>query len=264
MASRYPKGMIEWVQQHYLEYDLPELTRKINEMFGTSMNAKAVSSMKKRYKLSGAPRAKIYTDTFPEEICRFIEANYIGTGHKEMAEMLWQQFGREYTPQQIKSFYANRKLNSGLTGHFVKGQESHNKGQKMSREQYEKCKATMFQSGNRPHNTLPVGSIVPTTDGYYKEKIAEPDVWEFCHLKAWREANGEIPEGCLVSFKDGNKENWDISNLILLTKEEHAYLNASHMRSECPEITVAAANLAKLTMKVRKIKKERKQNGSVL
>lgn len=258
MANKYPAGMVEWVKENYINLTLPELTEICNEKFKTNLSKKAVSSMKKRYGLTGAPKEKIYSKTFPKEICCFIEKNYQGTGHQQMADLIKQELGQEYTRQQIKSYYANHDLNSGLTGHFVKGQPSHNKGVKMSPEVYEKAKATMLKPGSRPHNTNEVGDIVLATIGYYKIKIAEPDVWKFCHIKAWEDAHGKVPEGMMVSFKDGNRENWDIGNLMLITNEENGFLNSNHLRSEFPEITEAAANMAKLQMKARKLRRERR------
>lgn len=257
MASRYPAGMVEWIRDYYMQMPLPELTAQCNSKFSTNLSNKAMSSLKKRYGLTGAPRARVYSQIFPPEICEYIEANYEGVGHQAMADKIREEFGQEYTKQQIKSFYANHNLNSGLTGHFEKGQPSHNKGVKMSPEVYEKAKATMFKPGSRPHNALPVGTIVLATIGYYKEKIAEPDTWEFCHIKAWKEVHGEIPEGMMVSFKDGNRENWNIENLILISKAENGYLNSNHMRSDVAEVTESAAVLAKLAIKVREKKRGR-------
>lgn len=257
MAPRYKDGLLDWVKENYLEMDVQELTARCNEKFGTALTVKAMGSLKKRYGLKGSPRARVFSQIFPPEICEYIEANYEGVGHQAMADKIRKEFGQEYTKQRIKTYYANHDLNSGLTGHFQKGQTSHNKGIKMSPEVYEKAAATMFRKGNKPHNAVPVGTIVLATIGYYKEKVAEPDVWEFCHIKAWKEANGEIPDGMMVSFKDGNRENWGIDNLFMITNEENGYLNSNHMRSECGELTEAAANVARLKLKVRKIRKER-------
>ena len=257
MASRYPDGMVDWVRTNHKNYTLPELTEICNERFKTSLSKKAMSSLKKRYGLTGAPIARRYSKTFPKEICCFIERNYHGTGHQQMADLIRQEFGQEYTTQQIKSYYKNHDLNSGLTGHFVKGQQPHNKGAKMSPEVYEKVKGTMFKPGNRPHNTNEMGDIVLNSDGYYKIKVAEPNIWKFCHIKAWEDVYGEVPKGMMVSFKDGNRENWDIKNLMLLARGENVFLNSKHLRSEFPEITETAANLARMQMKVREVRRKR-------
>ena len=256
-ANRYPEGMVDWIKANYINLTLPELTEICNMKFKTNLNKKAMSSLKKRYKLTGAPRAKVYSETFPEEICRFIENNYQGTGHQEMANLIQEKFGQEYTKQQIKSYYANHDLNSGLTGHFVKGQPSHNKGVKMSPEVYEKAKATMFKPGSRPHNAKEVGDIVLATIGYYKIKVAEPDVWEFCHIREWQQAHGEIPEGMMVSFKDGNIENWHLDNLMLITKGENAVMNTLHLRYDRAEATESGLLVAKVHQAAKARRKKR-------
>ena len=135
---------------------------------------------------------------------------------KEVAQMVNEKFGTSFTQEQIKGYRARHKLVSGLTGRFEKGQISHNKGKKMPPEVYEKAKATMFKKGNRPHNTLPVGTEIAdaTPEHYIKIKIAEPNVWKYKHQLIWEEHNGPIPEGMNITFLDGNNRNFDISNLL--------------------------------------------------
>lgn len=41
------------------------------------------------------------------------------------------------------------------------------------------------------------------------------------HRLVWEEHNGNIPRNCIIHHKDGNKMNWDITNLELLTRSEH-------------------------------------------
>ncbi len=260
MARRYPEGFVDYVRKHYMDMPLPELTKAANEKFGTNLNKSAMSTMKKRYKLNGAPRAKIYSYKFPEEVCRYIIDHYKGTGRQQMADLLLKEFGREYTSAQIKSFYHNHNLNSGITGHFVKGHPPHNKGKKMSPEVYEKIKDTIFQKGHRPHNTLPVGTEIVNEDGYHVTKVAEPNVWEFTHRLVWQQNFGEIPPGMLVSFKDTNKDNMESENLMLITMAENGVLNIKGLRSENAEITETGLNVAKLSIAVKQIRKRERRN----
>ena len=255
--TRYPKGLLEYVTKNYKNMTLQELTNAINTQYGTHLTKKAVSSMKKRYGLKGAPRQQVYSKTFPEEVCRFIEKHHKGTGHQAMADLLKREMGLKYSKEQIKTFYHNHGLNSGITGHFEKGKPSHNKGVPMSPEVYEKAKATMFKKGQRPHNAVPVGTVVLATIGYYKVKVAEPDVWEFCHVKAWEEHYGKVPEGSMVSFKDGNREDWSIENLMLVTRQENSYMNHG-LRFEQRELTEAGLNIAKVKVAARNARKRRK------
>ena len=127
----------------------------------------------------------------------------------------------------------------------------------MSPEVYEKAKATMFKKGNKPHNMVPVGTIAKTTDGYYKIKVADPNIWEFCHIKTWKEANGEIPEGMMVSFKDGDHSHWNIENLMLITMQENSYMNHDGLRFTIPELTEAGLSIAKVKAAAKNARKRR-------
>ena len=48
------------------------------------------------------------------------------------------------------------------------------------------------------------------------------------HRYVWEYYNGDIPKGCEIHHKDLNKENNDISNLVLMTKEKHAMYHANN------------------------------------
>ena len=81
-------------------------------------------------------------------------------------------------------------------------------------------------------------------------------MWEFCHIKAWKESHGEIPKGMLVSFKDGNKENWNVDNLMLITKGENAVMNQMKLRFNRAEATESGLLVAKLHRAAQKRRKE--------
>lgn len=60
-------------------------------------------------------------------------------------------------------------------GRFQKGHIPRNKGKKMSAEQYEKTKATMFKHGDRPENRMPIGHETTRADGYtYVKQASNP------------------------------------------------------------------------------------------
>ena len=84
-----------------------------------------------------------------------------------MATKLNGIFGLNYTHSQMKSYYANHKYNSGITGHFQRGLIPFNKGQKGI--SYEGCKATQFKKGNRAANWVPLGTERISKDGYRSE-----------------------------------------------------------------------------------------------
>lgn len=108
-------------------------------------------------------------------------------------------------------------------GKFKKGDTPINKGVKMTADKYNKCKATMFKKGNKPHNTNNIGHKRVSKDGYICVKTQDSGIksnYELLHRHVWEKHNGAIPEGYNVQFKDGNRKNCNIDNLYLISRAE--------------------------------------------
>lgn len=93
-------------------------------------------------------------------------------------------------------------------------------GMKMSEQQYEKCKKTMFKKGQKPQNYQKVGTERLNKDGYIAVKVADPDVWKLKHRLVWEQHNGPIPKGHNIQFKDKNTKNCDITNLYIISRHD--------------------------------------------
>lgn len=191
---------------------------------------------------------------------QFILDNYKGRYNQELADLFNQKFNTNITSRTIKSYKANNKLNSGLTGKFRKGQTPHNKGKKMPKEVYEKVKHTMFAKGSVPPNHRPVGSERISKDGYIEVKVAEPNKWRLKQRVVYEEAKGKIPEGCPIIFLDGNKRNFDIDNLKCITRSELLYLNCNGLNNS-NEITETGILMARLDSAKNKKKQELKDKN---
>lgn len=125
----------------------------------------------------------------------------------------------------------------GFNTRFQEGMGGWNKGMKqadyMKPEQIEKTKATRFKKGQDPHNTNEIGSVRVSKDGYMEIKVrhlkngeANNKNYELLHRFLYRNHHGTIPKGCNVYFVDGNKRNFEIDNLGLITKGENLIRNA--------------------------------------
>ena len=127
-------------------------------------------------------------------------------------------------------------------------------------EKLARVRATQFKKGDRPVNEMPVGTIVVSSDGYkLRKKQMEGTIWErweFLHRAVWEEHNGPIPEGMMITFKDSNKLNCDIDNLMTITKGENSALTRYGYRFEDPDLT--EAGLAVVRLKQAAAKKRRK------
>ena len=202
----------------------------------------------------------MYGMKYTDEMKQFILDNYKGRYNQELADLFNQKFNTNITSRMIKSYKANNKLNSGLTGKFRKGQTPHNKGKKMPKEVYEKVKHTMFAKGNVPPNHRPVGSERISKDGYIEVKVAEPNKWRLKQRVVYEEAKGKIPEGCPIIFLDGNKRNFDIENLRCITRSELLYLNCNGLNNS-NEITETGILMARLDRAKNKKKQELKDKN---
>lgn len=202
----------------------------------------------------------MYGMKYTDEMKQFILDNYKGRYNQELADLFNQKFNTNITSRMIKSYKANNKLNSGLTGKFRKGQTPHNKGKKMPKEVYEKVKHTMFAKGNVPPNHRPVGSERISKDGYIEVKVAEPNKWRLKQRVVYEEAKGKIPEGCPIIFLDGNKRNFDIDNLRCITRSELLYLNCNGLNNS-NEITETGILMARLDRAKNKKKQELKDKN---
>lgn len=134
--------------------------------------------------------------------------------------------GIKSTPEKIMRTGREAAMTEGSRLHqFKKGSIPMNKGQKMSAEVYARCSATMFKKGNTPKNHRPVGSERVTRDGYVEVKVAEPNKWKLKHRLIWEEANGKIPKGYNIQFRNGDSLDLRIENLYIIDRK-------SQMRDE--------------------------------
>lgn len=181
-----------------------------------------------------------------------INNNYMKTA-KELAEMFNKKFEMNLTPQNIKTFRGNYKLNSGLTGRFEKGNVPFNKGTKGLM----KANKTSFKKGNMPPNHKNLGYERINVDGYVEVKVKEPNIFKLKHRIIYEQNYGKIPKGHKVVFADGNKLNLDLNNLILVTDSEELIMNRNKLRYNDSNLTKTGHLIAKVIDKTN----ERKRNN---
>ena len=82
------------------------------------------------------------------------------------------------------------------------------------------------KTGPYGRTVRPVGAEYVGKDGYVMVKVRErarvpgsKDCWELKHRHVWERANGrEVPEGCVVMFRDRDNRNFDPANLACVPR----------------------------------------------
>ena len=228
----------------------------VNDRFGTEFTYKKMRAFLKNHKLKTGMSKGIdkgsATKLYSSEVREYIHKNYIGCRYIEMAERLNKKFGTSYTQNQIRSYFKNHHLNSGLTGFFQKGLKPLNgikKGDHLS-------VATEFKKGYVPKNHKPIGTVTRRADGYLYRKIAEPNKWEFLHRLIWEEKNGKIPEDNCLVFLDQNPKNCILENLALVSKQDRMNLIRKNLLCSDPDINKTGILIAQVMTKLHSRKRE--------
>lgn len=204
----------------------------------------------------------MYGHKYTKEEQQFMEEFVPGHSYAEIQAAFIERFGWQITIGQVNAYIGNHHLNTGRTGCFEKGHVPENKGKKLSGEIYAKAKPTMFKKGHTPHNYKPVGSERINRDGYIEVKVKDPKTWKLKHRIVWEAAHGSIPKDSVIIFRDGNPQNVDLDNLLLITKGVNAVLNHTGLGVYNGEMKETAIKLAELKIHTSRAKKRRKRGDT--
>lgn len=193
---------------------------------------------------------------YTKEEKEFMKSYVPGHSHKEIREKFFKRFG--YIPCKCfpSSYIKNNGLSTGRSGRFKKGHVPVNKGKKMPKELYEKCKPTMFKAGSIPANTMPIGTEKKLTDGYIwikvndLPKVKKQENWIQKHRVVYEKHYGKIPEGHVVIFLDRNRENFDPENLAAIKRSELARLNKQGLIYDDTNLTKVGIGIVRLSSKI--------------
>lgn len=136
-------------------------------------------------------------------------------------------FGRSETAVNAAAFKLGLKKSVSFMyecsskSFFKKGDISWNKGVKG----YMGPNVTSFKKGMTPANFVEVGTERLDADGYTYVKVENPNKWELKHRLVWKNLFGDIEHNHVVIFVDGNKTNFELSNLALVHRRELLYFN---------------------------------------
>ncbi|MEB3753803.1 HNH endonuclease signature motif containing protein [Acinetobacter sp. MD2(2019)] len=179
---------------------------------------------------------------YTQEQLDFIKSN-CSLERKELTIQVNNRFGSTFTVDQIKSLCTRKKWNTGRTGCFEKGTKPWNTGTKGV------CKPNSgnFKKGQITWNKKPIGyERICSKDGYILVKTAEPNIFDLKHRLVWEQANGAVPVDHVVAFKNQDRTDCRIENLMLMTKAEMVRYSQSFHKLATPQSNESCLLMAKL------------------
>lgn len=248
-------------------------SEQLSEMFGRSK--KAINS---RAKVLGLEKAighggkvewtpkmdRQLRKLFPETLTRIVAAK-LGVS-KLAAHQRAHKLGIRKTAAFTKKVLRDCGLQATIAGaatRFQKGIVPVNKGLKMPGWGPGRMKETQFKKGQVAINTMPMWTF-RFVDRYLMLKTGKrhappSDRWEYVHKLIWEQANGPLPDWRVARlwWKDGDHANCALSNLELLTSQEHMARTTYHtLPAPLPQLIQLAGALKR---KIRN--RERQLNG---
>lgn len=172
-----------------------------------------------------------------------------------------RRYGCDLTEKAVRAIGKRFKIRTGRTGRFEKGHTPANKG--IHTETKGRMAETQFKKGQMPKNHLPVGSVrlrrsYKGKKSYVYEKVAEPNKWRMKHVLEWERHYGAVPKDKIVVFADGDTMNTDISNLLIISRQQHAIMNRWNIKGCDKDHAQVAANIASLKLQISKRKRKGK------
>ena len=174
------------------------------------------------------------------KIINWLKVNVPGRPWKEVFELFQKEFPDfAWSVDAMKNACYQRNIRNGI----LVSPES---------------KKYWFKKGHSVHNEKTLGSEFKMK-GYVMVKVKmdgpRDKRWKLKHVLIWEKHNGPVPKDCIIAFLDGNKENFDINNLVCVKKHINAVLNMRKLRSESPEILKTRIRQIELDRKIKKITK---------
>ena len=134
-----------------------------------------------------------------------------------------KKFKRNITLKQLSAYKSHHKITSGLISGFYKGHIPKN---------YNKIGTETTRNGDRVFI-----------------KVGNPSVYVEKKRYLYEKYKGKIPENYVVVFADGNKNNFNLDNLILMSKVEHFIITTHGLNFKDKDLLKSSILLAKESIK---------------
>lgn len=174
---------------------------------------------------------KVYSD---EENDFFLECK--GISHKEIQEKFKTKFGREITCSAVKHKMQRICGGNGRDTRYKKGNTSYQ----------------LVKNRHNPNKKSDFDECI--RHGKYGNEVFIKVNGEWVRKKryVWEQNNGLIPDGYVIMTKDGNNENCNIDNLIMVEKEVAMEFGRMKYKELDLELRETAIYISMLNCELRK------------
>lgn len=231
----YTPEMIEWLKANYNTVRLDELTKRFNQHFNTDYTKSALW----------------------HKIDRIVEGGIVRDEHKMISRVKWTNEMVEWLKEHFEddsynrlAIKMNKLFNVKITGSSLEHKVTR-LGLKKSKESIKRqCRpnAFSFKKGHIPSSLKKLGQETLRRDGYTWIKV-EGGMRHKARV-VYEQHHGPIPPGYKIIFADGDKTNFNIDNLLLVSAAEHNILNTHKLRvNGCAEATKCGLTMAKIMIR---------------
>ncbi len=243
MKKIWTKEKIELLRKAYPDGNLASLA------FRLGVTVMALRSAAKRLKLK---RISTQGCEWTKQQEEYLDRNYADapietlvseTGHSMRSiHAKAVRMGLSRSKEYLRRMGIERLRNhpGAIANRFKKGNIPVTKGKGIrnyvSEEAYGRIKQSQFKKGREPYNSKPVGYESVRRDrrgvGYTYIKVEGKRLMVPKHRWLWEQAHGEIPEGYVVTFIDGNTSHCVLENLQLVSRKDHGRCRIAKESSE--------------------------------
>lgn len=194
-----------------------------------------------------------------------IQKNFIikngGMPRKELCDLFNKRFKCNISHNAMKATCLRMGLKADNSGRYQKGNVPWTKGTKGV------CKPNSgsFKKGHKPANKKKLGHIrICPKDGYILVRVRrkrnalpgkKENNYRHKHVVDWEAVNGKIPKGMILRFKDGDKTNISLDNLILITRVMNVRLNQNGYHEAPDELKPAIWSTSELQSKIGELER---------
>jgi hypothetical protein len=251
----YTPPIREIIRQVYQIHDCYETCQILNNTMGLNLTINGLRSVVCKYGLhKHGPHKSGKTSIYNDEQIEFLRKTYARHEARETCRRFNAKYGTKTNWTALRTWMNKHGIFSGNDGKFNSDKKPWNAGTKGLTGPNKHS----FKPGMLPAKTRPVGYERKTTDGYIEVKVSEDwnpakkmyGQWRRKNHIVWEQHYGPIPEGMLVSFRNGDRSDCRIENLVLITKSVLRSLIHADFYRQPDEIKPVLMTMTQLRMKV--------------